>query len=149
VQEAPIATSLEALRSKGEDHLGYCAGGLRRSGDAAIDLLRLGALCGPANGLLPYEPAFEAVVDGNPVRRTFELKRRQCVRLGIVSEQTGKPVRVTLQPVGSTVGAVKCTEAFGWCPPASAYCPGGERVELEISALDPVKLSARLWVLTP
>jgi hypothetical protein len=142
----PIETSLAALRTPGEDHFGYCAAGLTRTGQARRDLTRLGGLCGPSNGLLAFEPAFQLVASPTAVVRKLALNRGQCVRIAVATEQAEERVEVQLRGVKGDQ-PVQCSVGFGWCPPSGVFC-GGLQTELELRTTNgEVEVQARLWAM--
>jgi hypothetical protein len=147
--EAAIATSLAALRTPGEDHFGYCAAGLGRSGDAALDLVRLGAVCGPGNGLLVFEPAFQATASVQSLHRRLDLDRGLCVRVAVATEDPAQTVSVRVEGPGKTP-PVSCKVGFGWCPASGVWCTKRGEVELDFSANGgDVPFHARIWTLKP
>lgn len=146
----PIATTLAALRSPGEDHFGYCAAGLTRSGDTRLDLTRLGALCGPGNGLLVYEPPFQATASASGgLRRELELRPDQCLRIAVVTDNPAQALRVVMAQADGAQPET-CRVGFGWCPPSGVWCTpsGSASVEFSGQGAD-VQFQARLWTLRP
>ncbi len=114
-ESAPAPPADAGLRTR----LPQCARGYRSSQDPKLDALRLGALCGPSNGLA-LEPAWVfAPRDDDEVVRA-SLEEGECVWAVATSATVSK---FELTWVGGANVVASCElEGFGWCPISEPLC---------------------------
>lgn len=127
---------------------GYCHHGLNGSGTPAIDLQRLGALCGPTTGLAPYGPA--QLMGPHVARVGVQVDEHECVRV-FVATKSGEELELEL--VAKEQVLQRCTiSGLGMCPPDVPLCLvsrdfGPERFGLDAIATAPPEgeVLVRFW----
>jgi hypothetical protein len=115
-----------------------------------LDLTRLGALCGPGNGLLAFEPPFQATASASAsLRRELELRPDQCLRVAVATDDPTQTIQVVIAQADGTQPET-CRVGFGWCPPSGVWCTpsGSASVEFSGQGAD-VQFQTRLWTLRP
>lgn len=128
-------SSLLTSQRQWTSHLEYCDFGFRSSGDAALDVVRLGALCGQSNGLTKgsaWSMRFDD--DTDEARRTWasSVKGKQepssCGRATIgLSGAHQLGVRVELRKAGATEPLFSChLLRSGFCPERELACDVSE-----------------------
>jgi hypothetical protein len=123
----------------------YCARGYPSSGSAAMDVLRLSALCAGTNGLLASEsielgPELKV---SKPLR--LELGPGDCVWAVAASEPKGAPLRVRW--LDGDRPLAECTlDGCGWCPAAEPLCVARSRsLQLTLELPEGELARARVW----
>jgi hypothetical protein len=127
--EADAATSRVEPASAGESSHA-CFAGYRRSGQVELDLLRVGALCGPPNGMLTRQPARKLTAGSEGVAETIRLGAGDCVWALAALEPSGG---FELQWVTGAQVLSSCeVDGLGWCPASGPLCPD-RAAELQLS----------------
>lgn len=149
VHPAPLTSDerrYASERGAPRDHFEYCDAGFVASGNPELDVWRLGALCGPSNGL-ERQHELERSTSGpeQPQRFRFDVQGHSCVRVAVAVGH-GREVEVELIR-GEQVVANCMLAGAGWCPPRAAVCDWGESpliVELLVAGA-PGAVAAQLW----
>lgn len=117
---APLAPNVASPPAFRQDHFGYCYDGYKTSGKPALDLLRLGALCGPSNGMLAAQPRWTLSVQADAPALTVPLEAGDCVR---VIAATTSPESFELEWREGDRQLRSCQQtSFGLCPPDGVVC---------------------------
>lgn len=120
-----------AKPAKWTSHLEYCDHGFRPTGDVRIDLARLGALCGPSNGLTRATSVQRQLQlpgdDPVPPTVTARLRGRHepgtCGRLAVAVAPAFGAVVVQLQAEETSQILAECRlSKSGFCPPREVVC---------------------------
>src|SRR5690606_13581189 len=109
-----------------------------------LDVLRLGALCGPPHGLLTRQPALRADPEQAAATELTHLERGECDWAAV---GTAPPRAVELQWVERGRLLTSCeVHQPGWCPTSGPLCADSPS-DLELSWDDTVDatLVLQIW----
>lgn len=122
-------------------HLEYCDFGFRSSGDAAVDVVRLGALCGHSNGLTKGSAFVLRRTDEvnhtwfGSVRGNHESSTCGRITVGLAGGHEHE-VRVELRKAGATEALFTChVLRSGFCPERELACDVSE-VQVVLGEVD-------------
>lgn len=123
-------------------HLSYCDRGFRTTGDRRVDLARLGALCGPSNGLVRGWSASQPLhghESGEYEEAELVWSRRfgpvGCGRFAVAFEVQGneRPLVVRVDGQPGLVAECRLSQS-GFCPLNALVCEP-ERLTLRVVSL--------------
>lgn len=111
-----------------QSHLEYCADGFQTTGDTRVDLARLGALCGPSNGLVRgLGSVLEFASDESELLRG-ELRlpaaqSAECGRFVVAFSRRDAAQSLTVSVHGRNGTVDECTlNQSGFCPSDELSC---------------------------
>lgn len=109
-----------------KSHIEYCDRGFRSTGDVRVDLTRLGALCGPSNGLSrEWGSSVVVPLTGVPIGQVLRgaTSAAGCGRLavGFVAPGAGELVVRSMRAGTSDADECRLSQS-GFCPPDALTC---------------------------
>lgn len=139
----------------GKNNFASCYSGYESGVSPELDVHRLGALCGPSNGLQAAESVITTERTQEATQRTVSVQRGDCVRLVAATSSTS--VEVEIDKGEQTLESCEISP-FGWCPAEGPLClpnTGPPKVKLTLTTriADPPKpgnraplyVSSQLW----
>lgn len=142
----PVARAGSAPHTGHRDHYQYCDSGFQPSGNPELDVWRLGALCGPSNGLERWEKLQRSNAGSEAAARfEFETEEVVCVRVAAAVEH-GQAFEIEVSRNDQVVASCALKGA-GWCPERGPACDGsGEPLVLELLLHGSQRLvAAQVW----
>ncbi|MEN9579678.1 MAG: hypothetical protein RJA70_2687 [Pseudomonadota bacterium] len=127
------------------DHFGYCYGNYTTSGNPSLDLLRLGALCGPSNGMLAVQPRWNPRPQDADPELGIAVEAGDCLRV-IAASASGAPFELEWRDGNELL--VSCEQThFGLCPADGVVCPSrSTSLTLGVHSDGPLdRFSAEVW----